>query len=210
MLCLKDPQMGDDNLFRTSDSGGGLLEQVVWVLAIQRKNLSINNYQLFIETQWCNNNNNNKDNNRYMELCCFLLYLRDKWGIWLVQSMLLNFLESEVFAGEALSHWRDFFSYSPVFSMDIEYLLSSDPKNMYFCWGFPGEQTFLIISYSSTTFWLVSQSNALIYICGKSIPSTYQILIGHPIKPQYIAQSAGAVEYTDCASVERPPPQRVS
>ena len=42
-----------------------------------------------------------------------------------------------------------------------------------------------IISYSFTTFWLVSQLNELIYVYGKSILSTYQILIGHPIKPQY-------------------------
>ena len=41
-----------------------------------------------------------------------------------------------------------------------------------------------IISYF-TTFWLVSLSSALIYVCKKSIPSTYQIFIGHPIKPQY-------------------------
>ena len=41
-----------------------------------------------------------------------------------------------------------------------------------------------IFLYSST-FWLLKQSNALIYICEKSTPSSYQILIGHPIKPQY-------------------------
>ena len=44
-----------------------------------------------------------------------------------------------------------------------------------------------IISYSSTTFWLVCQSNVLIYIYGESIASTYQTLIGQPIKPQYKA-----------------------
>ena len=42
-----------------------------------------------------------------------------------------------------------------------------------------------IILYTFTTFWLVNPSNTLIYVCGKSIPSTYQILIGHRIKPQY-------------------------
>ena len=31
---------------------------------------------------------------------------------------------------------------------------------------------------------MVNYSNALIYVSSKSIPSTYQILIGHLIKPQ--------------------------
>ena len=41
-----------------------------------------------------------------------------------------------------------------------------------------------IILYTFATFWRVSQSNILIYVCGNSIPSTNQILIGHAIKPQ--------------------------
>ena len=36
-----------------------------------------------------------------------------------------------------------------------------------------------IISYTSTTLLLVNQLNVPIYVCKKSIPSIYQILIGH-------------------------------
>ena len=58
-----------------------------------------------------------------------------------------------------------------------------------------------IILYTFTTFWLVSQSNVLIYFCGQIIPSTYQILIGHPIKLQY----RGLINYesqpTPCGGV---------
>ena len=46
------------NLSRTfSDSEGGLVEQVAWVFATWRQEkFSVNNKQLFIETQWSNNN----------------------------------------------------------------------------------------------------------------------------------------------------------
>ena len=44
------------NLFGTfSDGWGGSLEHVAGMLAIQRQDkLSVNNEELFIETQWCN------------------------------------------------------------------------------------------------------------------------------------------------------------
>ena len=49
-ICLKDPQIGNDNSSGTFDGQDGSLEQVAWVLATQRQELSVNNEQLFIET----------------------------------------------------------------------------------------------------------------------------------------------------------------
>ena len=45
------------NLSGTSfDDWGGWLEQITWVMVTQKQEkLSVNNQQLFIETQWCNN-----------------------------------------------------------------------------------------------------------------------------------------------------------
>ena len=48
-VCLKDSQIGDDNLSETSDGRGGSLEQFAWVLASKDKKnspLTINNYLL--------------------------------------------------------------------------------------------------------------------------------------------------------------------
>ena len=54
-------------------------------------------------------------------------------GIWLVQSFVCGFRT-----------WRDFFPYSPVFGVEIEYILRSNAKNIYFFRGFPWEQIFPI------------------------------------------------------------------
>ena len=42
-----------------------------------------------------------------------------------------------------------------------------------------------IILHIFTNFWVVNYPNVLIYVYGKSIPSTYQILFSYPLKPQY-------------------------
>ena len=128
----------------------------------------------------------------YMEIVTFVVIERQTIEVFGLcnLSILLNFSESETFAGET-SFLRNFFSYSLVFSSDIESLLLFNPKNVYIYRGFLWEQTFLIgwpITDPFVFFYyflLASQSNALIYICGKTILSTYQILIGHPITPQY-------------------------
>ena len=79
-------------------------------------------------------------------------------------------LESLYFLGRC-------FSYSLIIVMDIWSLHSFNPKIVCFYWGFPvNKHSWLanhlqIISSSLTTFWLVSQSNALIYVCNNSLPS---------------------------------------
>ena len=84
-----------------------------------------------------------------------------------------------------LSVWRDFFSYSPVFGMDIGYLSFSNPKNIFIEDSSGNKYSRLanqsqIISYSCTIFdWSVNQTH-LSCVCGKSIASTFQILICHP------------------------------
>ena len=57
-----------------------------------------------------------------------------------------------------------------------------------------------IILYS-TTYWPFSQSNVLIYICGKNITSTYQVLIGHPIKQQYRSLVYKGSQPTPCSEI---------
>ena len=72
-----------------------------------------------------------------MSLCVAFERLTNKLLGWCSLSMLLNFSKSKAF---------HFLSYSPVSSMDIGYILSSNPKNMYFHRGFLWEQTFPICS----------------------------------------------------------------
>ena len=54
ILCLKDPQIGDDNLSGTSSDGrGGSLEEVAGVLATPRqKQISVNNSEILIGLVW--------------------------------------------------------------------------------------------------------------------------------------------------------------
>ena len=67
--------------------------------------------------------------------CC--IWEADKWGIWLVQSFYVTqFFGEWGFWWRGFQSWKDFFSYSPVFSMDIRHLLSFDPKSIYFHRGF--------------------------------------------------------------------------
>ena len=62
--------------------------------------------------------------------CC--IWETDNWGIWLVQSFCYSTFRRVKLLVERFSSRRYFFSYSPVFGMDIGYLLSSNPKNMNF------------------------------------------------------------------------------
>ena len=118
-LCLKDPLIEVDTIYLE------LLTAGCWLLK-DKKNfpLAINNYLLksdgvtIIYTK-----------NIYEEI----FWETDKWGIWLVKSFYLTqFFGEWDFCGRGFSSCRDFFSYSPVFGMDIGYLLSSNPKNIYF------------------------------------------------------------------------------
>ena len=124
-----------------------------------------------------------------VSFCCIQKTV--KWSIWLVQFFWLNFSQSEELAGQALVLGE--ISYlillSSIWTSDLCSQLTL--KTSIFIEDSPGNKhsrlanKSLIISYSFATFCRVSLSNALIYVCGKSIPSTYQILNGHPIKPQY-------------------------
>ena len=73
--------------------------------------------------------------------------------------------------------------------MDIGYFQSSNlPKTSIFIKGSTGNKHSRLANHSQIifcTFWLVSQSKTLIYVCEKSIHSEYRILISDPIKPQY-------------------------
>ena len=87
--------------------------------------------------------------------CC--TWETDKWDIWLVQSFyVIQFFREWIFCRKGFSCGRNFFSYSPVFDMDIGYLLSLNPKNIYFYIGFLwNKHSWLanqsqIISYSSS------------------------------------------------------------
>ena len=88
--------------------------------------------------------------------------------------------------------------------MGSGFLLSFNPKTSIFIEDSPGNKHYrlakhsLIILNTYTTFWLVSQSNALIYVFEKSIPSKDRILIGHPIKPQYRGLVNKASQPTSC------------
>ena len=110
---------------------------------------------------------------------------------WSSFSILLNFSKSEAFARQALILgeisfliflyliWTlDSFSY---LTLKTSIFIEDFPRNKH---SWLANQSHIIL-YTFTTFWLVGQSNVLVYVCGKSIPSTYQILIGNPIKPQY-------------------------
>ena len=105
------------------------------------------------------------------------------WGL----SILPNFSESGAFAKEFLeiSFLILFFS---VRSSDF---LSLTLKTRIFIEHSPGNKhsrlgnQLQIISHSSTTFGLVNQSNALLCVSGRSIFSSCQSLIDHPIKSQY-------------------------
>ena len=137
-LSLKDQQMGKwDNLFGTSDDCSVLWNKLpmCWRLKDKKNSLVIiNNYLL---------KHNGVKTIAYIYIyiyiymkiallfCC--IWEVDKWGIWRVQSFYVTrFFEEWGFCWRGFSSWRDFFSYSPVFSMDIGYLLSSNLKTIYF------------------------------------------------------------------------------
>ena len=61
---------------------------------------------------------------------------------WFSLSMLLNFLEKEAFVGEIFVLGEISFLILLSFCIDIRYLLSSNPKNIYFYREFPWKQTF--------------------------------------------------------------------
>ena len=102
---------------------------VLWLLATQRQEkspLTINNYLLkhngitiiYAIYLW--------------KLCRFLLYLRNRQIWYLLGATFHSFLGEWGFCWRGFGSWRDLFSYSPVFGIDIGYLLSSNPKNICF------------------------------------------------------------------------------
>ena len=78
----------------------------------------------------------------YRIVSLFVVFKRqtNKISGWCSLSMLLNFSESEAFAGEDFVLGEISFLILWFFGMDIGYLLSANPKNRRFPW----EQTFLI------------------------------------------------------------------
>ena len=197
-LCLKDSQMGDDIVYpELLTVGGGVRWNKLpgcWQLKYKKNSpLTINNYLL--KHKWCHNNYiQYMYRERNYRFCC--VWEADNWSIltgafFFFFFVLFNFFESETFAEETLVLSRDFFSYSLVFGMNIRSFLSSNRKNIYLYREFPmgtnkpdwltNHRSFCILLLPFN--W--STNHTLIYVCGKSIPSTYQILVGHSIKPQY-------------------------
>ena len=101
------------------------------------------------------------------------------------------FLGDWGFFWRGFNSWIDFFSYSLIFGINIGSLLVSNPKIIHFIDDSRRNQhsrltkQSQIISYCFKTFWLVTQLNAMIFVCWKSITSMYQILIGHRIKRRH-------------------------
>ena len=129
--------------------------------------------------------------------------------IWLVQFLyifisLIRFLESEAFVGEASVLWEISFLilWSLVWTSDLFSLQTL--KTSIFIEDFPGNKHSqlvnhsLIILYTFPTLWLANQSNLIIYVYGKNIPSTYQIWIGHAIKPHYWGFVNYETQHTSC------------
>ena len=59
------------------------------------------------------------------------------WGSFFCFFYLIQFFGEWDFCWRSFSFWRDFLSYSLVFSIDIGSLLSYNSKNICFYWGFP-------------------------------------------------------------------------
>ena len=78
----------------------------------------------------------------YMVIVTFVIFERQTIDVFGGCSLfiLLNILVSDAFACSC----RDFFSYFPIFGMDIGSQVSSKPKNFYFWKGLPWEQAFPI------------------------------------------------------------------
>ena len=127
-------------------------------------------------------------------------------GIWLV-SIVFNFSEIEDFAGETLVLgeisflillslvWTSDLFFHQILKTSIFIEDSSGKKHSRLA------NQSQIILYTFTTFWLVSQSNVLIYVCEKSILFTYQILIDHLIKPQWRGLINKISQLTTCGEV---------
>ena len=123
-----------------------------------------------------------------------LLRLRERKLRYLtvaVFSIWFNFSQSEAFAGEALVLGEIFLiilllsvrtsNLSTLLTLKLSIFIENSPKNKHSRLANQSQ----IISYSFSTFWQANQSNALISVYVKSIPSPSQILIGHPIKQQH-------------------------
>ena len=132
-----------------------------------------------------------REREREREKMSLLLCLRGRQFRYLAGAVFLfsNFSLSEAFAGEVLVLGEISFLIllSLVLTSDVfKYLtlktsvfIEDSPGNKYLDW-ITNHRSFRILLL---IFSLVSQLNTLIYVCGKSILSTYQIWISHPIKP---------------------------
>ena len=117
---------------------------------------------------------------RNCRFCC--VWGVGNWGIWPVQFFyLIQFFGEWGFCWRGFGSWRDFFSNFLGFGMDIGSLLWSQIKKDLFLLRIPlgtnisDWQTNHIVSFSCTSFWLVSLSNGLVHVCGKSIQSKRSI-----------------------------------
>ena len=194
-LCLNDPQMGDDTIYPEYLLTVGVIRWNKWPRCWQLKTrktlLRINNYSLkhyceriiyiyiyiYIYIEREREREREKERN-YCFLFCFVLFdffdrqTMEIFG-WCSFSILFNFSESEVFAKEIsflihlfLAWTSDLFSSLTLKStVFIEDSLENKHSQL-------ANQSWIIL-YIFNTFWLISQSNVPMYVCGKSIPSTF-------------------------------------
>ena len=105
---------------------------------------------------------------------------------------LIQFSGEWGFCWRGFSSLRDFFSYSLVYGMDIGYVHSSNPKNIYFyrrlCWGQTFHTGLRITDHFVFVYYYFLTSQQI--KCAdlrrwEEYPFRVSDLIGYPIKPQY-------------------------
>ena len=104
---------------------------------------------------------------------------------------LIQFSGEWGFCWRGFSSLRNFFSYSLVYGMDIGYVLSSNPKNIYFyrrhSWGQTFHTGLLITDHLVFLYYLLTshQIKCADLRLREEYPFRISDLIGYPIKPQY-------------------------
>ena len=171
MLCLKDPLMEYDAIHPELLLTVGVVcwSKLAWCWRLKdKKNApSTINYYLLEP-------NGESIYSIYLQRETVTFIVFEVFG-WCSFSI-IQFFGERGFCWRGISSWRYFF-YSVVFGIDIGSLLSFNPKNNNFIedslWNkhSPLANQSQIISYTFSTFWLVSQSHALIYVSGRiSLP----------------------------------------
>ena len=133
-LCLKDQLIGDETIY---------LELVLTVRMVRWNKLpgywqlkDKKNSPLTINNYW----NNGVTIYIYIYIYIVMLYLRERKLRYFADLVFQCYSESETFAEESLVLGEIFYSYSPVFGMDIKYLMSCDPKTPIFIVYSPGKK----------------------------------------------------------------------